>query len=91
MSNPIKILFLSANPLDSSRLRLDEEVRSIDHALQQAKFRHMFEIRQHWAVRVGDMQEYLLRHQPNIVHFSGHGSAASEITLENDNGESHTH
>jgi hypothetical protein len=86
----IRILFLAANPADTSPLRLDEEIRSIDQALQQTKFRDQFRLEQHWAVRVNDLQSLLLRHQPHIVHFSGHGSSASEIILQNDDGESHT-
>jgi hypothetical protein len=34
------------------------------------------------AVRVGDIQELLLRHRSDIVHFSGHGSESSEIILQ---------
>src|SRR5205085_4220721 len=45
-------------------------------------------IRQQWAVRVSDIQSHLLRYQPDIVHFSGHGSSASEIILEDVNGNS---
>lgn len=88
MGRPIKILFLAANPTDTSRLRLDEEIRSIDQALRQAEFRDKFEVEQHWAVRVVDLQGYLLRHKPDIVHFSGHGTAASEIILEDNQGKS---
>lgn len=82
----IKVLFLGANPSDTTRLRLDEEIRSIDQVLRQAEFRDMFDVRQHWAVRVTDLQESLLRHKPNIVHFSGHGSVSSEIVLEDNSG-----
>jgi hypothetical protein len=85
----IKILFLAANPRDTDPLQLDEEVRAIDHALRQAAFRERFVFVQHWAVRQSDLQELLLRHQPEIVHFSGHGSPAGEIILQDDDGESH--
>lgn len=85
----MKILFLAANPLNTTRLRLDEESRSIDQALRQTDYRDRFEISQHWAVRVVDIQELLLRYRPDIVHFSGHGSASSEIILQDDNGRSH--
>jgi hypothetical protein len=37
---------------------------------------------------VVDLQGYLLRHKPDIVHFSGHGMAASEIILEDNQGKS---
>lgn len=83
-----KILFLAANPLDTDPLRLDEEVRAIDTALRRADFRDQFELVSHWAVRTGELQELLLRHQPQIVHFSGHGSETSEIILQDDGGNS---
>ena len=76
------ILFLAANPVDTVRLRLDAEVRAIDAALQRTPFRHQFDLQQHWAVRVADLPELLQRHEPAIVHFSGHGSDAGELVLE---------
>lgn len=82
----IKILFLAANPSDATRLGLDEESRAIDRALRQSEFRDMFDVKQHWAVRVGDIQGLLLRHKPDIVHFSGHGSKSGEIILEDNSG-----
>ncbi len=85
----IRVLFIAANPKDTSRLRLDEEVRAIDQALMQAEFRDRFDIKQHWAVRIFDIQGYLLRHKPDIVHFSGHGSSSSEIIFEDNAGNSH--
>lgn len=87
--NRILILFLAANPLDTIPLRLDKEIREIDIALRKTEFRDNFDIKQHWAVRVVDLHEYLLRHKPNIVHFSGHGSKSNEIILENQDGTSH--
>ncbi len=82
----IKILFIAANPTDIVWLRVGEESRAIDRALRSAKYRDLFQIETHLAVRVGDISELLLRHQPNIVHFSGHGTEKSEIILEDDAG-----
>ena len=87
-SSLIKILFLAANPADTDRLRLDAEMRDIDQALQQAPFRDRFDITWHGAVQVADLQGYLLRHKPDIVHFSGHGDQSSEIVLEDSSGKS---
>ncbi len=84
----ITILFLAANPTDATRLRLDKESRAIDQALRLAEFRDSFDLRQHWAVRVADLQGLLLRHRPDIVHFSGHGSQDNEIVLEDQTGRS---
>jgi hypothetical protein len=85
----IRILFLAANPLDTHPLRLDNEIRAIDEKIGRSEFRDLFDIKQHWAVRISDLQGFLLQHKPDIVHFSGHGSRASGIVLQNKSDNSH--
>jgi len=68
-----KILILSANPKDTSRLSLDEEVREIEEGLLRSRCRGQFEIQTRWAVRHRDLRRSLLESEPQIVHFSGHG------------------
>ena len=82
-----KILILTANPKNADRLRLDEEVREIQAALDQSKNRDQFEIMTRWAVRVDDLQPILLDHPPHIVHFSGHGGGSQGLALENELGQ----
>lgn len=82
---PIKILFLAANPLDTVRLSIDEEVRAIQQALRQAEYR-IFDIALGPAVRIEDLQDLLLQHQPDILHFSGHGAETNAIILQNAQG-----
>lgn len=82
----VRVLFLTANPTDTTRLRLDEEMREIDSALLRSKYRDRFDLIQHHAVRVADLLGLLQRHTPDIVHFSGHGSDAGEIILEDEDG-----
>ncbi|MBW4600698.1 MAG: CHAT domain-containing protein [Calothrix sp. FI2-JRJ7] len=82
-----KILILSANPKDTNKLRLDEEVRKIQAALKRANNREQFEIVTEWAVQVDDLRRALLDHQPSIVHFSGHGSEGNGLALENNPGQ----
>jgi hypothetical protein len=84
----IKILFLAANPKDTDRLRLDEEVRAIKERLRLADLRDQFVVEQEHAVRVTDLQGFLLQHRPHIVHFSGHGSRAGAIVFGDAKGES---
>ncbi len=86
--SPIRILFLGADPKDSTRLRLDEEVREIDQALTTAALGARFELCQKWAVRTTEIQSYLLRYKPQILHFSGHGSDQNAIFLETEDGMS---
>jgi hypothetical protein len=86
----IKILFLSANPKDVGTLDLANEVRAISTRLLATPRRDMFGIQQEWAVRVSELQAHLMRHKPQIVHFSGHGQTTGEIILEDEAGESKT-
>jgi len=60
--NAIKILFLAANPRDTNSQRLKEEMRGIKKALRHVKFINKLVIRQQWAVRIADLQEYLLQY-----------------------------
>lgn len=67
------ILFLAAQPIATSRLRLDEEVREIEAGLERSKYRDRFKLLSKWAVRSRDLQRAMLDDKPQIVHFSGHG------------------
>jgi predicted MPP superfamily phosphohydrolase len=85
--NVIKVLFLAANPSGTTHLALDEEVRAIDAKIRGAEHRDRLTLLSHWAVRLDDLSGILLRHQPQIVHFSGHGSKSGSITLVGSNGQ----
>lgn len=85
---PNQILLLSANPTDTSRLRLDQEYREISLALRHSKFRDQFILNKEHAVRIADLQEHLLLYKPDIVHFGGHGRASSELVMEAHDGAS---
>ena len=79
------ILILSANPKNTGRLRLDEEVREITEGLKLSKNRDQFTIQQVWAVRLRDLRRAILEYEPHIVHFCGHGEE-SGIMVEDENG-----
>jgi prefoldin subunit 5 len=70
----ITVLFLAANPIDQSSLRLDEEHRTIVGKLRASEYRDAVNLISRWAARPGDLQQELNEHQPHIVHFSGHGN-----------------
>lgn len=81
------ILILAANPKNTSRLRLDQEVREIDNGLQRAQRRDEFILKQVWAVRRSDFRRAMLDSKPNIVHFCGHGLGEEGIAFEDENGQ----
>ena len=76
-----KILILSANPKNTSRLRLDSEVKEIQASLERAQVRSHLEIITRWKVRVNNLRRTLLNHEPQIVHFSGHGTQSNGLAL----------
>lgn len=78
----ISILFLSAEPNDSVRLRLGEEFRNIQESLQRAKLRERFSLEQRMSIRPVDISQALLDVEPQIVHFSGHGSSIGALCFE---------
>ncbi|MBD1884721.1 pentapeptide repeat-containing protein [Microcoleus vaginatus] len=82
-----KILILTANPQNIDKRRLDAEVREIQTGLERAKKRDQFEIISKWAVRPDDLRRALLDYEPQIVHFSGYGSATEGLALENELGQ----
>ncbi|MDY6898046.1 MAG: TIR domain-containing protein [Cyanobacteriota bacterium] len=82
-----KILILAVNPINSSRLRLDEEVREIEEGLRRSKQRDKFDIKSKWAVRPQDIRRAILDFDPQIVHFCGHGEADGGLVLEDLNGQ----
>ncbi len=88
MATPKKnILILAANPPDTARLRLDEEVRKIDDGLKRSKHRERFDLKQKWAARSEDMRRAVLDYKPFIVHFCGHGKGEEGIVFEDDTGQ----
>ena len=82
----IKILFLGANPTGTTQLALTQEVQAIKQHLRGADHGRQFQVEQEWAVKISDLNAALLRHRPDIVHFSGHGSPAGELILETESG-----
>jgi multidrug efflux pump subunit AcrA (membrane-fusion protein) len=70
----LKVLFIAANPKDPSlRLWIDEEVHDIKNKIRQARYGDYVDFASEWAVRTTEVFQALNEHQPNVVHFSGHG------------------
>ncbi|MBW4568973.1 MAG: CHAT domain-containing protein [Tolypothrix carrinoi HA7290-LM1] len=82
-----KILILAANPKQTSRLRLDEEVRDIKEGLRLSQQRDKFILQQEWAVRPRDVRRAVLDFRPNIIHFSGHGAGTTGLSFEDETGK----
>ncbi|WP_020559029.1 TIR domain-containing protein [Thiofilum flexile] len=80
------ILVLAANPVDTRRLRLDQEVRDIREGLQRSQQRDGFKLEVRHALRAEDLYRALLEVKPTIVHFCGHGEGLLGLMLEDQTG-----
>ncbi|MCD7060128.1 response regulator [Pelagibacterium xiamenense] len=82
-----RVLMVSANPISTQRIMLDEEVRSIESRILLSEHRDSIELIPKFAARPQDLLEHLNRFRPHVLHFSGHGSETEEIVLTNEVGD----
>ena len=73
LSSPLIILFALADPRGGNHLRLLQEKPSLEEALRQTRYRDVCIVHDVPSCRVQDLSPPLLRHKPQILHFSGHG------------------
>lgn len=79
-----KILLMSANPLSTSRLRIDEEMRQIKEGLKRSKQRDRYFINTTAAVKYRDIHRAILDYEPQIIHCSGHGAGKEGLKFSAD-------
>jgi GUN4-like/CHAT domain len=79
------ILLLAANPKGKSNLRLHEEEREISDRLRFEGYGKV-PINTAPAARPKDVQRAMLDFDPQIVHFSGHGTGISGLCFEDETG-----
>lgn len=80
MEKQLKILLLAAN----SGIRVEREFSEIERRLNSSSHRKLFSVKIALGVRSSDFSEVLLRHAPNILHFSGRGDKKTGILLADD-------
>lgn len=81
-----KILFLSANPKGTGHLRLGEELRKIKDSLTASTERDQFALESEPAVQIPTITKAMQKQEPEIVHFSGHGTGEEGIVVEDVSG-----
>ncbi|KAF2420226.1 hypothetical protein EJ08DRAFT_705627 [Tothia fuscella] len=86
LSKPLSVLILSSGPRNTTQLRLAEERRELEDALQRTRFRASLDLHEVASCRVRDITSALDRYSPNILHFSGHGNN-SALIFGNNRGE----
>ena len=82
------VLYLAASPKDLDLLRSTEEMRKVGELLRLGKYRDRFRLEPCLAVRLADIGQALADYEPQIVHFSGHGSRDGDLFVEDETGYS---
>ena len=78
MREKIRILVIPSNPWTGSRIVVDEATE-IFRGLQEGPYRDRFQLHNHVAIKVSDLQKLLLMYEPHIVHFSGRENRRRQI------------
>lgn len=78
----ITVLFMASNPINSQLLRLDEEARDIQEMIRKSEHRDSVKFETRWATRPLDILQAINELNPDIIHFSGHGSNTDELVLQ---------
>ena len=74
--NSGNLLFLAANPADTTELDLKSEFVKLYDKLQNSAY----SVKTQWATTPSQLQDALLNYHPRIIHFSGHGTAGTAVT-----------
>ena len=80
----VRVLVVTANPLGSSPLQLDREVKIIDEALRRSRKRNNFEVEYRLAATPSELRRALLDVEPHVLHFSGHGAGNQGLLFVSD-------
>ena len=82
-----KILVFSSNPTNTQYLAgLTQEYRAIEKARKGSQNPNKFLVERINAARIKDLQKAILKEEPRIVHFCGHGLGDGGIVWETESG-----
>jgi len=82
----IRILFLSANPVNTPHILLSQEYNDINDGFKMVPSRDQFDLVQRPGISINDLQRIWMENDPQILHFSGHGSDIDGLIFENEEG-----
>lgn len=69
----VRILVLAANPMTTTRLDLEHEIKRMKDELAISPLRDRFKFTAEVAVEIDEIGRHLMAVKPHIIHFAGHG------------------
>lgn len=85
----LTVLLVSASPDSHVRLRVDREFRTIIERIRGSRYRDRLNIVQLQAASFDDLRTALMEHEPQVLHFSGHGEPNGSLLFEPRGDRSH--
>lgn len=82
----LKVLFFASNPKGVRQLSLDEEARMIEESIRKSEYRDRVQFVSKWATQTTDILQGINELNPDIVHFSSHGTENNELVMQNSDG-----
>jgi len=83
----IRILFLSANPNKTKRLAVDKEYKHIRDSINSSRYSTQCKLDQMPQVSVDELDRVIIEFEPQIVHFSGHGTQEGILIFRSSSGK----
>jgi hypothetical protein len=80
----LKILFVSANSVPDAHLRVEDEYKEVCAKVGPSK---RWDIRHTPSATLNEVMNEMKTYEPDVVHFSAHGSPSEEIVLNNKSGK----
>jgi len=65
----MRVLFLAANPMETTRLGLASEIRDVKAAVERGRLGKALDLCPELGVRINELQHLIDRDRPDIVHF----------------------
>lgn len=78
----LKILFLSANPWEASRIEVEKEFKTVRDVIKASRYRDLIDLERIGEVSVAEMTRLIIEYEPHILHFSGHGSSEGVLIFQ---------
>ncbi|MCP4442179.1 MAG: CHAT domain-containing protein [Aureispira sp.] len=82
----VNILMMTANPKDTAAIELNDEIDVIEEVHMRGTERSKFFFKPILNTKKARLLELLLRHNPQIVHFSGHGTGRAGLVFYGESG-----
>ena len=78
----LKILFLSANPREASRIEVEKEFKMVRDVIKASRYRDLIDLERIGEVSTAELTRLIIEYEPQILHFSGHGNSEEVLIFQ---------